>query len=111
MFGGVVSDAEGGIEDEGLGIEVSDGRLVGEVVVGAGGVEADLQLDVAAGQTPIQDLADVYADLRHYSKNMQRTSIHHPFFHLLLSSSFHFAIGFKHDYDVSRVCANINELP
>lgn len=73
MFGGVVGDAERGIEDECLRVEVADGRLMGQVVVSAGGIKAYLQLDVAAGQAPVQDLADVYADLRHYSKNMQRT--------------------------------------
>ena len=71
MLGGVVVDAEGGVEDEGLGVVVADGGLVGEVVVGLQRVEGHLQPHVVAGQRPVHYLRDVYADLaRHrYTNN------------------------------------------
>jgi hypothetical protein len=75
MFGGVIGDAEGGIENKCLRVEITYSGLMGEVVVGAGGIEAYLQLDIAVGQTPVKDLADVYAYLRHYSKIY---AAHHP---------------------------------
>lgn len=73
MLSWVIGDAEGGIEDKCLCVEITDGGLMGQVVVSAGTIEANLKLDVAIGQAPVQDLADVYAYLRHYSKKLQRT--------------------------------------